>query len=134
MTLTAIVVNYFTEVFLPVLLGILDKEECIDQIVIADNGSAKDLEQIAADFSKVRIKKFDHNIGFGAAINRVTAVYPSGFYLIINPDTLPKPGFAAHLFVGARQTNNWGTLPACKKTVKNYLYVMEIDEPVQGIG
>lgn len=105
MTLTAIVVNYFTEVFLPGLLGVLDKEDCIDQIVIADNGSAEDLEKIAVDFSKVRIKKFDHNIGFGAAINRAAAVYPSDYFLIINPDTLPEPGFAEHLLEGAKQTN-----------------------------
>lgn len=105
MTLTAIVVNYFTEVFLPGLLGILDKEECIDQIVIADNGSAEDLEQIAADFSKVRVKKFDHNIGFGAAINRAAADYPSDYFLIINPDTLPVPGFAASLLRSAIQAD-----------------------------
>jgi hypothetical protein len=62
MNLTAIVINYFTEVFLPDLLGMLDKEDCIDQIVIADNGSTKDLGKIAADFSRVRIKKTIYQI------------------------------------------------------------------------
>lgn len=105
MILTAIIVNYFTEVFLPNLLFILEKEECIAQIVIADNGSAGNLEEIATDFSKVKVKTFDHNIGFGAAVNHVAAFYPSDYYLVINPDTLPEPGFAANLLRSAVQTD-----------------------------
>jgi GT2 family glycosyltransferase len=104
MNLTAIIVNYFTEEFLPNLLNILQKEECIDQIVVADNGSLNDLREITGRYSKVKFKTMPYNLGFGAAVNRVTEQYPTEFFLVINPDTLPDPGFAAHLLEGARQT------------------------------
>jgi GT2 family glycosyltransferase len=105
MKLTAIVVNFFTEEFLPGLLNILEEEKCIDQIVIADNGSLNDLHEITGSFSKVKLKTMPYNPGFGAAVNRVAEQYPAEYFLVINPDTLPDPGFAGHLLEVAKQTN-----------------------------
>jgi GT2 family glycosyltransferase len=105
MSIAAIIVNYFTENFLSELLNILQKEDCIDQIVIADNGSLNDLREITGSFSKVKVKTMPHNPGFGAAINRVAEQYPAEYFLVINPDTLPDTGFARHLLEGAKQTN-----------------------------
>jgi GT2 family glycosyltransferase len=104
MNVVVIIVNYFAEHFLPGLLNVLDKEECIHQIIIADNGSTGKPEELTAYYSNVRVKKFNGNIGFGAAVNFTAKELPADYYLVINPDTLPESGFAGHLLETARKT------------------------------
>lgn len=105
MKINAIIVNFHTARFLAPLLQVLNKESAIDKIIIGDNSNESELKTIAAPFSKVRLLRFKKNIGFGAAVNRVAKKYNAGYYLLINPDTLPEAGFVEKLREEAEANN-----------------------------
>lgn len=105
MNVTAIIVNYYTSSFLPPLLKILDNESAIHKIVIADNSSEHKLQDISSKYNKVSYHDLESNIGFAAAINKIAQNYVSDFYLLINPDTLPREGFIEKLLDGLERTN-----------------------------
>lgn len=105
MKVTAIVVNYYTSSFLPALLKILDNESAIDKIVIADNSSEHKLQDLSSKYTKVNYQDLESNIGFAAAVNKIAQNYVSDFYLLINPDTLPREGFTEKLIDGLERTN-----------------------------
>ncbi len=105
MNTTAIIVNYHTSSFLPPLLKILNSEPEISEIIVADNSAEAGLAEILSGFSKVRLMVFPENIGFAAAVNRAAENCNSGWFLVINPDTLPDNGFLGKLICGAKQSD-----------------------------
>lgn len=105
MKITAIIVNYYTVNFLPPLLRVLQNENEINKIIIADNGDKAVLKKTVKDFTKVHLLTFEKNMGFGAAVNRAAKKYKADYYLLINPDTLPENGFLEKLISGAEKSN-----------------------------
>lgn len=97
---TAIIVNYHTRRFLSGLLEVLDAEKEIDRVVIVDNSREPNLDAEIEKFNGVSLIVPQKNLGFGAAVNLAAREYASEFYLIINPDTLPIPGFVGKLLNG----------------------------------
>ncbi len=104
MDITAIIVNYFSSAFLPPLLAVLAEEELITEIVIVDNSNESGLAMLAAGFNRTRVISCDCNVGFATAVNQVTAESGAGWFLLINPDTLPDKGFVKKLISGAEET------------------------------
>ena len=102
MSITAIIVNYFSASFLSPLLTVLTDEALINEIIIVDNSNESGLAAVADGFDKVI--SFGGNIGFANAVNRVTAASSAGWFLLINPDTLPDKGFVESLIEGAEET------------------------------
>jgi GT2 family glycosyltransferase len=105
MKITAIIVNYYTSNFLRPLLKVLNDDEMVAKIIVADNSDEKIIPSILKDFNKSELMSFPDNIGFGAAINEVTQAMESDWWLIINPDTLPEAGMVEKLFHGAVKMN-----------------------------
>jgi len=103
MSTTAIIVNYHTSSFLPPLLEVLNTEPEISEIIVADNSAELGLTEVVKGFSKVQLMVFSQNIGFAAAVNRAAENCDSNWYLIINPDTMPEPGFVEKLLRGAQK-------------------------------
>lgn len=102
--MVAIIVNYFTEHYLSPLIQRLGAEPGIRYIVIVDNGSLISPESIYRNSSKVKIIKAEGNLGYGAAVNLAVKRFPSDWYLVLNPDLLPKKGFSQALYETAIQT------------------------------
>lgn len=114
MRVTALIINYHTEAFLPALIKVLEQESCVDEILIGDNGSSCGAAALQALSPKVRVHVFPENIGFGAAVNACVQQHVRTPYtLLLNPDTLPVPGFADRLLETALKTGALITAPRC---------------------
>jgi N-acetylglucosaminyl-diphospho-decaprenol L-rhamnosyltransferase len=68
-------------------------------IVIADNASTDDTEQVARTVRPdVQLLPMGRNAGYAAAINAACVALPDGdFILVLNPDTVLRPGLVARL-------------------------------------
>jgi GT2 family glycosyltransferase len=93
MKINTIIVNYFTADFLPPLMDVLQQENEISKIIIADNGDHADLVSLTANYQKAVLIQNAKNIGFAAAVNKASQSEYADYYLLINPDTLPEKGF-----------------------------------------
>ncbi|MCC5935504.1 MAG: glycosyltransferase [Balneolales bacterium] len=114
MRVTALIINYHTEAFLPALIKVLEQESCIKEILIGDNGSSCGAAALQALSPKVRVHAFSENLGFGAAVNACVQQDVQTLYtLLLNPDTLPVPGFADRLLETALKTGALITAPRC---------------------
>lgn len=109
--MVAIIVNYFTFRFLTPLIQLLDAEAGIKAIVIVDNGDQMSLEPLLGISSRLKIISGAGNQGYGAAVNMAVKQFPSGWYLVMNPDLLPKKGFSQVLYDAAIQTGALVTGP-----------------------
>jgi GT2 family glycosyltransferase len=105
MKTNAIIVNYFTAAYLNELIEVLQNEEEICSIIIVDNGDKIDLNSFTIKYPKTTILKNARNIGFAAAVNIACKSENADYYLLINPDTLPEPGFAKALLKVALDTD-----------------------------
>lgn len=100
MKVVAIIVNYYSGSFLSDLIKILQNEKPIEKIIVADNGDSFDVNKLIGGFLRVEVISFQKNIGFGAAVNYVVKKIKREYYLLINPDTIPTPGFADRMING----------------------------------
>lgn len=78
--------------------------ECLEAIVSAtegesyviwvwDNASSDDTaEMIRTSFPGVRLQESSSNLGFARANNRLMEMSDPAYYLLLNPDTAPRPG------------------------------------------
>ncbi len=81
------------QVALPPLLEQLDPE---DELIVVDNAShdglAEALERIAP---RARLVRLSENVGFAAGVNRGAAAATGELLVLLNPDAVVRPGWAA---------------------------------------
>ena len=64
-----------------------------DEVIIVDNASTDgSVEMIYADFRWVRLIRNERNMGYGAAANRAVAQCQTPYFLLLNADTILRPG------------------------------------------
>lgn len=67
-------------------------------IFVWDNASSDgSVEMILCDFPKVRLVESRSNLGFARANNRLMEMSDPSYYLLLNPDTIPRPGSISEL-------------------------------------
>jgi N-acetylglucosaminyl-diphospho-decaprenol L-rhamnosyltransferase len=73
------------------------KDEGIVHIVVADNGSTDDsLEKLATQHPEVKVVHLP-NPGYGGGMNGATKFLKNDYVLLLNPDTVLRPGSVATL-------------------------------------
>lgn len=117
------IVNYNTCEHLRACLASVASEQC-EEVVVVDNASSDGSAEMAqADYPWVRLLVNKVNCGYGAAANQAIAGCSSGYILLLNSDTLLRPGTLQELshyldehpqaaIVGPRLLNPDGTLQA----------------------
>ncbi|NPD45565.1 MULTISPECIES: glycosyltransferase family 2 protein [unclassified Lentimicrobium] len=105
MKISVIIVNYYTSKFLPSLLRLLESEEELKEIIIVDNSMEEGLDEMVSKFRNTKLISNNENVGFGKAVNQASKSSESEWYLILNPDTMPVPGFLKKLLNGAISSN-----------------------------
>tara|TARA_B100000989_G_scaffold200473_1_gene151554 strand:- start:16166 stop:17131 length:966 start_codon:yes stop_codon:yes gene_type:complete len=68
------------------------------EIIVVDNNSNDDIEEIISKFEKIKLIKLEKNIGFAAANNIALELSNSEFFLLLNPDTYLKNNALKILF------------------------------------
>lgn len=75
------------------------------EVVLVDNASGDGTaEWVAEAFPQVRLVALDENIGFGRAVNLAAEMAHGEFVLLLNPDTVVRPG-AVEALVRFARTN-----------------------------
>lgn len=122
--LSIIVVSYnVRKLLLDCIQSVIDTSADIDcEIIVVDNASSDEsVEAVNKEFPRVHVISNIENVGFARANNQGCEVSRGNFILLLNPDTLVKPGalktvlefmtatFAAGM-AGCRLLNPDGTL------------------------
>lgn len=95
MRLSVLVVTYESAVALDALLPALARELAPDdELVVVDNAS-RDGSAERARAAGARVIANPGNVGFAAACNQAAAVAGGELLLLLNPDSIPQPGFRA---------------------------------------
>lgn len=91
-----VIVSYHTGPCLTDCLRAVLDESAADEIVVVDNGNPPEviaeLEALAAREERLTVLTGHGNVGFGAACNLGAAQTASPFLLLLNPDSVLKPG------------------------------------------
>lgn len=97
--ISAIIVSYRTGPVLADCLSALDREECVSEIILVDNGNPLGAVDDAISEVKTPVRVlFGHgNIGFSAGCNRGAATASNDHLLFLNPDAVMSPGGPAQL-------------------------------------
>jgi GT2 family glycosyltransferase len=67
-----------------------------DEVIVVDNASADaTLDAVARAAPAAKVLRQEHNLGFAAGCNIGAAAASGELLLLLNPDALPAPGFAA---------------------------------------
>lgn len=75
-------------------LDSLERQTADAAVVVVDNGSSDGTaEAIAQRFPAVRVVRSEHNLGFGAAINRAALGLGGDVLVLVNNDVVCEPGF-----------------------------------------
>ncbi|NOH01791.1 MAG: glycosyltransferase family 2 protein [Chloroflexi bacterium] len=91
-TIAVCIVNYNTRDLLRACLHSALAENP-DEIVVVDDASADgSAEMVELDFPSVKLIRLNENIGYGAASNRAVKHCRSEHILLLNGDTVVKPG------------------------------------------
>ena len=117
------IVNYNTREHLRACLASVASEQC-EEVVVVDNASSDgSAEMVQSNYPWVRLVTNQVNCGYGAAANQAIASCSSRYVLLLNSDTLLRPGTLQVLgnyldqhpqaaIVGPRLANPDGTLQA----------------------
>lgn len=120
-TISVCIVNYNTRELLHACLDSVLKENP-DEVIVVDNASSDNsVAMVEAEYPSIRLVKLNKNIGYGAASNRAIEQCHTDHILLLNSDTLLKPGsldalnryLVRHEFasiVGPRVLNPDGTI------------------------
>ncbi len=100
--LTAVAPHWHDEENVALLARSWPRDESFELIVI-DNGSARDLSVALADRTNVRVLEVDRNLGFAAAVNLGAAKSAGPLVLILNTDARPEPGALESLVRGMEE-------------------------------
>src|SRR5262245_29589418 len=118
-----IIVNYNTREHLRACLSTVISEAPSDIIVVDNASSDQSAEMVATYYPEVLLQLNKKNLGYGAAANQAVARCHTEYVLLLNADTLLKPGtllvLKQHLdqnppaaIVGPRLEDPDGTLQA----------------------
>jgi N-acetylglucosaminyl-diphospho-decaprenol L-rhamnosyltransferase len=118
-----IIVNYNTRDHLRACLSTVISEAPSEIIVVDNASSDQSAEMVATDYPQVLLQVNKKNLGYGAAANQAVARCHAEYVLLLNADTLLKPGtlqvLKQHLdqhprvaIVGPRLEDTDGTLQA----------------------
>lgn len=104
------------------------------EVILADNASQdKTIEQIAADFPKVKLLPNEENLGFAKAYNQAVKLAQGKYLCILNPDTVVGEGVFKSILnhlkgkdhigaVGVQFIDGRGCfLPECKRVIPSPL-------------
>jgi GT2 family glycosyltransferase len=90
---------------LPALLPQLDER---DELIISDNGSSDGTLDVIAELAPgARIVRNEGNVGFAAGCNRGAEAATGELLVLLNPDTIPRPGWAEGVRRPARDSRGW---------------------------
>src|SRR5215213_1042180 len=91
-TTAVCIVNYNTHDLLRAcLLSVL--AEAPTEIVVVDNASTDgSADMVKVEFASVKLISLEKNIGYGAAANRAVEHCYADYVLLLNSDTVMKPG------------------------------------------
>ncbi len=86
------IVNYNTREHLRACLSTV-LSEVPSEIIVVDNASSDDsAEMVATDYPQVLLQANKTNLGYGAAANQAVARCKAKYVLLLNADTLLRPG------------------------------------------
>lgn len=85
MSVTAVIVNYYTAAILPPLLDDLWGDPLVGKVIIVDNSKELNAE-IVSKYENIHVLKNAENRGFGAAVNQAVAYAEGEWIFVINPD------------------------------------------------
>ena len=96
---TVVVVNWNDKKFIAECLDGLRKQTYKDHsIVLVDNGSDDDsLDFVKTNYPEVRNIAFPENLGFAKANNVAIKSLKTEYVALLNPDTVPHPGWLENL-------------------------------------
>lgn len=90
---------------LPALLSQLDER---DELIISDNGSSDGTVDVVAELAPgAVVVRNERNVGFAAGCNRGAEVARGDLLVLLNPDTIPRPGWADALRRPAIDGRGW---------------------------
>jgi GT2 family glycosyltransferase len=95
MTLISIsIVNYNSSNLLKACLESVFKypPRCSFEVIVVDNDSSDDIDEVAALFSKVHFIRNRGNVGFAMANNQALAIARGEHFVLLNPDTEVQDG------------------------------------------
>jgi GT2 family glycosyltransferase len=91
-SIAVVIVNYNTRELLRACLASVRAEEPVE-VVVVDNASADGtVEMVAVEYPEVKLYSNKVNSGYGAAANQAIAACAGKYILLLNADTLLKPG------------------------------------------
>jgi hypothetical protein len=122
-SISVAVVNHNTCRELRVCLGSIRPEETSDVVVIDNKSSDGSVEMVRSEYPSARLLVNDSNVGYGAAANLAIASLTTSYVVLLNSDTLLRPGACKALcryldehpraaIVGPRLENSEGKLEA----------------------
>lgn len=108
MSVSAVIVNYYTATYLPDLLMELSVLDEMERLFVVDNSKELSHEQLCRTLSLEKQHTVDlispeKNVGFGAGVNLAAKKAETDYLLIINPDVRLFPGCLGHLLDAARR-------------------------------
>lgn len=90
---SVVIVNYYVEDRVANAVASVQRQDCVAEIVIVDNGSASPrLEMLQQEHPTVRVIASDNNVGFARAANRGAQAASGEFLFFLNPDATAEPG------------------------------------------
>lgn len=95
MDATVTIVNYNTRAKLVDCLASIrsTSDRLRLEVIVVDNGSTDgSAEMVHRDFPYVRLVEAGENLGFGRAHNRAMAMGGGRHFIVLNPDTIVRPG------------------------------------------
>jgi N-acetylglucosaminyl-diphospho-decaprenol L-rhamnosyltransferase len=122
-SIDVIIVNHNTRQHLKACLDSIEPEAA-GKVIVVDNGSSDgSVEMVKSRYPWVALHPNSTNLGYGAAANQAIARSTAGYVLLLNGDTLLRPGAIKALshyldrnpragIVGPRLQNSDGTLQA----------------------
>ncbi|MFN4181842.1 MAG: glycosyltransferase family 2 protein [bacterium] len=100
MNISAVIVSYNGEKYLPSLLKSLQKQTCAPaEVILVDNGSTDQTVSVFRDFYPAgRVIQNPGNLGFARAGNQGMRACSHPFCLLLNQDVVLTPGYIRHLY------------------------------------
>lgn len=83
--------GYYLRQFLPSVLGATYPEKTV--YVVDNNSSDDSVEIVQKQFPSVKLIRMEKNIGFASAYNYAVANIRTDYFLLVNSDIQPTPGF-----------------------------------------
>src|SRR6266571_4238495 len=90
--MAVVIVNYNTREYLRACLATVLPEVPSEVVVVDNTSSDGSVEMVQAEYPDVALHANKTNVGYGAAANQAIASCTAKYILLLNADTLLKPG------------------------------------------